>query len=522
MSWFDTVAPDDDGSRALAGSAGSRGARAVGALDGRGRVAVESGPLPTLAWHVAAPGPALAGLLDELEHESLELLDDYDVVEFVAAAQRVAAWAHRLAVAGAGELATRESMHAPVEAELAHGLTPERIAGAELGLRLGITSRAGQDLARTGLALRRELAPTGDALRAGRIDAHKARTILDGLDGMPVPLVVAVQDAVLPRAARRTAGQLAADIRTAIVHLDPAEAARRHRDAAKGRHLAGPKVLPDGMAGLWLHTTATDAHAMYQAIDQAARSRRRAGDPRTLDQLRADLVCERILHGRTTDATAQATVRADVRVLVSLTTLLGTGDEPGELVGHGAIDPVTARALAAGGTWRRLVTDPTSGAVLDVGRTRYTPPADLAEHVRHRDRTCVHPTCQTPAWSSEIDHTVPYRPGRADGGSTAASNLAPLSKGCHQLKTHARFRLQQPTAGRFVWTTPTGHRYVHDPDPPAPGLARDHPLHEHRNTLRDLEPRPENGAQRRRPPGEPPRAGPGESETPPSSGSPPF
>ncbi|TFH50888.1 HNH endonuclease, partial [Actinomyces viscosus] len=35
----------------------------------------------------------------------------------------------------------------------------------------------------------------------------------------------------------------------------------------------------------------------------------------------------------------------------------------------------TAWCLAAGGTWRRLVTDPLSGTVIDVGRSRYRPPA---------------------------------------------------------------------------------------------------------------------------------------------------
>ena len=38
------------------------------------------------------------------------------------------------------------------------------------------------------------------------------------------------------------------------------------------------------------------------------------------------------------------------------------------------VPAMTAWALAAGGTWRRLVTDPVSGVVLDVGRTRYRPP----------------------------------------------------------------------------------------------------------------------------------------------------
>ena len=37
------------------------------------------------------------------------------------------------------------------------------------------------------------------------------------------------------------------------------------------------------------------------------------------------------------------------------------------------VPDAVARALAAGGTWRHLVTDPLSGAVIDVGRTRYRP-----------------------------------------------------------------------------------------------------------------------------------------------------
>ncbi|OLO58364.1 DUF222 domain-containing protein, partial [Actinomyces oris] len=42
-----------------------------------------------------------------------------------------------------------------------------------------------------------------------------------------------------------------------------------------------------------------------------------------------------------------------------------------------AVPAMTAWALAAGGTWKRLITDPVSGVVIDVGRTRYRPPAGL-------------------------------------------------------------------------------------------------------------------------------------------------
>ncbi|NWJ70321.1 hypothetical protein HX744_07205 [Pseudonocardia sp. ICBG1122] len=43
-------------------------------------------------------------------------------------------------------------------------------------------------------------------------------------------------------------------------------------------------------------------------------------------------------------------------------------------MGRGPVPADLARALAAGGVWQRLVTDPLSGTLLDVGRTRYRPP----------------------------------------------------------------------------------------------------------------------------------------------------
>jgi len=508
MSWFEAVpakVPDDDAPRRGARGRAGRGAHRRGATCSD----------TTLAWHVAAPDPRLAGLLAELEHEGLEHLDDYDLVEFVAAAGRLSSWANRLAAASAAELAGRASMAPQVDTALALNLTAERVTGAELALRLGTSPGSARRLVRTGLAFRRDLAPTGEALAAGQIDAAKALVITDALYDVPTQLALGVQDAVLPRAPHRSTRQVAADIRAAIIQLDPAEAVTRHRDAADKRCVSRPKPLPDGMAGLWLHSTATEVHALYESIDSAARTARLAGDPRTLDQLRADLICQRVLRG---ECTAGATrpagasdtagqpgavdsastagtpgtclpgIRADVRVIVPLSTLIGTSDEPGELAGYGPIDPATARALAQGGTWRRLVTDPATGTVLDVGHIRYQPPADLAELVRHRDRTCVHPTCDTSAWSSELDHTTPFRPGSSDGGHTAAHNLGPLSKGCHLIKTHAGFRLEQPSPGEFWWTTPTGHRYTRQPAAPIPSLDPEHPIHAIREDLAALDP----------------------------------
>lgn len=459
---------------------------------------------PRLVWHEAAPGGDLAQLVASFEREGISELSDYDLVELAAAAGRLASWAHHVAASAAGELARRPVMDTATPSEFSASLTPARLAGEELAMRLGVSSRAGERLVREGTSFAAHLHATGQALRTGRIDATKARAIVDGLDGVPVELALGVQDMVLPRAPQRTPRQLAADVRAALVELDPPEAVARREAAQSRRHVTKPVPLGDGMAGLWLRTGAVEATALYASIDEAARRARARGDSRTLDQLRADLLVERGLYpvrcgAQQTDGTGPegaqvelprtpggslcpTTTRIDVRVLVPLSTLLGTRDEAALLEGYGPIDPELARCLARAGTWRRLVTDPASGAVLDVGRTRYAPPAEIAEHVRSRDLECVRPTCETSAWRSELDHVVPF----ADGGPTAVSNLAPLSKGCHQLKTHGGFSLAREGDGALRWSTPTGHSFVHRPPPALRALDAENPVHRAREDLEHL------------------------------------
>jgi hypothetical protein len=165
-----------------------------------------------------------------------------------------------------------------------------------------------------------------------------------------------------------------------------------------------------------------------------------------------------------------------IHVTVAMSTLLGLDDQPADLAGYGPVSAETARALAEGGVWQRLVTDPLSGAVLDLGRTRYRPSAALAAHVRARDRTCVQPSCSAPAASCDLDHTREFHAQRGRDpsdeplGTTSADNLEPLCHRDHLVKTEGGFRLRQRAPGEFVWVTPTGHVYEVQPgvdvDPP--------------------------------------------------------
>lgn len=112
--------------------------------------------------------------------------------------------------------------------------------------------------------------------------------------------------------------------------------------------------------------------------------------------------------------------KATVNVTVSFTTLLGIDDEPGVLHGYGLIHPAVARRIAGEATWRRVLTDPTAGAVLDYGTTRYALPRHLAEHVIMRDVTCRFPTCN--GLPTHASSTTQFRSSRT--GPAARRRMA--------------------------------------------------------------------------------------------------
>ncbi|NQU36933.1 MAG: DUF222 domain-containing protein, partial [Actinobacteria bacterium] len=140
--------------------------------------------------------------------------------------------------------------------------------------------------------------------------------------------------------------------------------------------------------------------------------------------------------------TMQGKRRLDVQIVIDLPTLLGLADSPGELIGHGPVPAVLARHLAAeSGTWRRMVTDPVDGHLLDYGTTTYTPPAALREYILARDRTCQFPGCSMPGYRCDIDHVIPYT-GDERGGTTSADNLITQCRRHHRMKTHNNWKLR--------------------------------------------------------------------------------
>jgi Domain of unknown function (DUF222) len=226
--------------------------------------------------------------------------------------------------------------------------------------------------------------------------------------------------------------------------------------------------MPDGMGEVVADLTA-DGMALVRAMLDAAATGMKTADPddgRTMDQRRADALVDLARRSLATgrlggDGIALSTAqgrRPHIQVTVPLSTLIGIDDHPGELTGYGPIPASVARRIAADGVWRRLLTDPATGRLLDYGTTRYSPPQDLRDVIIGRDRECIFPTCTMPAHRCQVDHTIPH-----PEGPTAQTNLGPPCEPHHDLKTRWGWQLDQPEEGRFTWTSPIGKQYPQEP-----------------------------------------------------------
>ena len=153
--------------------------------------------------------------------------------------------------------------------------------------------------------------------------------------------------------------------------------------------------------------------------------------------------------------------RPTINVTIDLPTALGLANNPGQLAGYGPIPANIARQIAADGRWKRFVTDPISGVLLDFGRETYEPPQELQDFLIARDRTCRFPGCRQPAHLTDLDHAIPWE----KGGKTSAENLGALCRRHHNLKTHKGWRVQSNADGSCTWTNPAGQTYFVPPRP---------------------------------------------------------
>jgi hypothetical protein len=427
---------------------------AVDVLEQPGSVAAE------LA--AARPGPDLIPALSLLDPATLTHAGRVDLL---VALERHAAW---LAAVQQQVLAAMAAD--PVAAADPVDRTGRAWVREDVGcaLRLsGVTAQRRLDVAQS---LTDDLPAALGLLRRGEISYRHAQTLAEAVEPLDGKQRQAVQERVLARAGEQTLAEFTRSVRRAVATVAAATVETQRAQAMTERRVA-VTAREDGMAELWALLPVEGAAAILAAVDALA-SVTSATDLRTGDQRRADALVDlgvAALHDPRLPR-AQG-LRPAIQVTVALSTLLGVDEQPGELAGHGPIPATLARRLAAdeSGTWRRLVSDPLTGALLDYGRTTYRPPKDLAEFVIARDQTCTFPTCNRRAHRCELDHRIPYD----SGGSTNPENLAAVCKRHHTAKHQTDWTPHRKPDGHHTWTSPTGHHYHSRP----PDLPKDRTTH---------------------------------------------
>ena len=402
------------------------------------------------------------------------------------------------------------------------------------------------------------------ALRVGEVSQAHVNVLVEGTRNVVDEGVLeAVCRRVLPTAGRSTPRQLSGQVARAVADLDP-DAAARHRRAKDGRRV-WTSPLPDGMGFLGVvddQATITAIAATLDADAAALKTARggaaavAAGDQGArMDPCRADALATRILgtvteqhhtpEGAATEGAAipaatsegaaipgtalggaatpgsagadgcgctvtftRAPVPVVLHVVIDLETLCGERDRMALLEGQPIPGPV-AREYAEGAVaWRRMVTDPVDGHLLDFGTTSYLP-GPLRRYVLARDGGCRSPVCTvTSPRRIQLDHARPY-----PAGPSSTANTGGLCGTDHQLKTAGHLTITDSGPdGTCTWTTALGQTrhipprpFLHDPHDEACALpARPPAAHEPTAPTHDTPQTRENQVHQNAPPHEPP------------------
>ena len=333
-----------------------------------------------------------------------------------------------------------------------------RAAVADLAVRLNLaesTVRAHGHIAAT---LRARMPGLWAWFVEGEVSTQNAREAAGVVADLPEAAWAAF-DAQLVAPARTLApARFAAKARALRERLHPMPLAERHESAITQRRVWSEHDR-DGMGWFSAHLPVETIALATARIDATAFDLfHLADETRTMNQLRADVLTDLLLGGGGSSKPGIA-----LALTIPVLTLLGHSDEPALLEGVGPIDLDTARRLAADSpSITRLLTDPVTGAVLQLDPKQRRLTAALKRWLCVKQPTCDMPGCGRRATNCDLDHTVAW----AEGGASTAKNLAPRCRLHHTLKHQTKWQVHHPPdQPRPVWTSPTGNQRVADPPP---------------------------------------------------------
>ena len=408
-------------------------------------------------------------------------------IDYLSALERQTSWLQALmqsaiiAVAG----------NAPSESngkDVFFGVDDAEREDISAALRLSAnTAQSRIDIART---LVNHLPNTCSALATGEISPAHATAIARETatairDGLPESAIFEIEEKAISYAEFHTPAQVASQVKTTLARIAPEEfeeIVERARDTR--RVSCYPES--DGMSTIVAILPAEDAQIVMTALEAFIKSESESmakesalndslvnresnressslissksqAKKRNMDMKRADALTNiSNLFLSTSDNSATPHRRpVTVNVTIDLPTLLGLAENPGQLSGYGPIPASVARTLASDGKWKRFITDPQTGVLLDYGRQTYEPPQALVDFLIARDRTCRFPGCRRSALLSDLDHAQSWE----TGGVTSTQNLGALCRRHHQLKTHGGWNIESESDGSCTWTSPLGKKY---------------------------------------------------------------
>ncbi len=334
-------------------------------------------------------------------------------------------------------------------------------------------------------ALTGALAPTGEALAAGRISEAHAGVVHRVMGRVTKALTgsVLAPTGMDPQTVATTEADAQAFLVDQATRLDPDQL------AVAGRHLVARLTTPEAhdadaraadaaLAELGVSLVQTDhgpwvLHGLVGEVEGARLSAaldplmapRPAGpdgtrDLRSARQRRGEalgMLADQAMAGPTEAGTAS---RARLTVTVDAATLLAPwarGAAPGEVTvpgcgdAHGShpLSPATLEALACDAEVVPVLFAP-DGSVLDVGRAQYAFPERTRRAVVARDKGCTFPHHygRPPAWC-QVHHLIPY----SQGGVTSERNGALVCTPAHAF-AHRHHWTAHLTGGHVTWEPP--------------------------------------------------------------------
>jgi hypothetical protein len=343
-----------------------------------------------------------------------------------------------------------------------------------------------------------------EALQSGHLTWSQSLVLSDAVRGISADTDERVQelgeallDAVLPTADRYPPARLRERTRHLLMRLDAEAAAARRKKNVRERTGVHVWNDEDGLATLGITGPAIDIHALKKRIVDHADALKNAHEAhlaqnrdesplvdelghiasppeeRNIGQWRLAAALAAVglaplgIPAASTDPTSVDGARTipglDIRIVIDLPTALGLAHNPADMPGYGPLDPDLARQLAASADWKRWITDPITGHLLDDGNRRL-PTAALARFINARDARCDAPCCGRVA-RLDIDHIPTYAKARATRADTLTRTCVRHNRSREKARWFAPEQHTWVTALGRQYTT-LGHQVLPAPDPP--------------------------------------------------------